>query len=1123
MNDNFSIYSKITLDLSEYKKSIAELQRSTSNIEGSLTDMSKNVNNSFKQIAKSIGIAFAVKEVVRFGKYAVRSAEEAESQFRKLAQTVKVTGAETWTTTQYLAQMSEQLSNQTNYSVTEIQEMQTVLLGFKNITGEAFDSASNAILDMAEVMGMDLKSATQAVGKALDDPIKGMGALSRQGFVFSEQEKENLKLLIETGNQLEAQKIILNELNTTYGNASREGQRAFSELKNATQNLTEDLGKLLLPTLEKIAKKFADIFTDFHNLINEGANYEAKEQTRKDVLSGRSRNAQDVKSSKEYQTGISEALYTDYMDTLKYFNLIQIEYNKRSKEQRAVISEMGKLYGEEVHHYEAQGLEYVEAVKAVMQDKKEAWEKSLTDLKFIEDLETQIVTQSEKDRREQLAKEREQSLSDIKSAFMQQKEVIEDELDLKVRTGEINDEVTLTQERLNKVREAFYKAVKDSNGELAEDADLMKIIADVTRDYNLACLNAGKAVESLANKDKKATKQIGKDWKDSQFKKAFLEFSEEIEADAKDWTDVYTTTFQAIRQGFGDAFSAMGQALVEGENGWQNWGAVALDTLSQVLSALGAQLSAMAVEKALHYSFGEAALATAGAAAAFTASGALKGVANQMKTVANDSAETLKTFKQIKEAIDNINKSMTSFTSYISGNRQLNEIVEEQATKLDKARQADEAVAEQREASYKLWKQYEEEYKKIANTRIKDDDSFLAYKNMISGFMYAYKSTYEELEGYNKNYQEAFKKYNYSLAQLEESAQKALTTIKDSNKGLDFDIAETMSILQKATNSVTDVYVLKENIRNSFKQLELDVLNDISTVGLTFAESIYNSLNEGLGSNDLMKDIKKTLRSQMIKLSVYTTEVTDKLTWFSRKAMDALTNHNEAQLKDMKWQMENLFKELQKEVKEIDAFFDDVFGNIEDNIDGVIDSVEDMASTIGDELSSALEEGLEQGDFIETMKKYLRKMVIQSVVYTQSLKAEIEAIGKAISEGIANGFSETGLHEIKRDLSYIFEQANSAIGKIDSVLNSVFDVSGYATGTQNATAGLHLVGEAGAELVRFKGGEQVYNAQDTQKILSGAGGQTFNYTFNNLQDTSAYAMMKQLKAYDRQMAIDGIL
>ena len=34
--------------------------------------------------------------------------------------------------------------------------MQTVLLGFKNISEDTFQSASDAILDMAEVMGADL-------------------------------------------------------------------------------------------------------------------------------------------------------------------------------------------------------------------------------------------------------------------------------------------------------------------------------------------------------------------------------------------------------------------------------------------------------------------------------------------------------------------------------------------------------------------------------------------------------------------------------------------------------------------------------------------------------------------------------------------------------------------------------------------------------------------------------------------------------------------------------------------------------------------------------------------------------------------------------------------------------
>lgn len=83
----------------------------------------------------------------------------------------------------------------------------------------------------------------------------------------------------------------------------------------------------------------------------------------------------------------------------------------------------------------------------------------------------------------------------------------------------------------------------------------------------------------------------------------------------------------------------------------------------------------------------------------------------------------------------------------------------------------------------------------------------------------------------------------------------------------------------------------------------------------------------------------------------------------------------------------------------------------------------------------------------------------------------------------------------------------------------------WATGTNSASRGLAVVGEAGPELVNFRGGEQVLNNRNTQKALNGMGGSTnnFNVTFNNLQDTSAFTMMQQLKAYNRQMAINGII
>ena len=85
-------------------------------------------------------------------------------------------------------------------------------------------------------------------------------------------------------------------------------------------------------------------------------------------------------------------------------------------------------------------------------------------------------------------------------------------------------------------------------------------------------------------------------------------------------------------------------------------------------------------------------------------------------------------------------------------------------------------------------------------------------------------------------------------------------------------------------------------------------------------------------------------------------------------------------------------------------------------------------------------------------------------------------------------------------------------------------VPGHANGSNAVSKGLALVGEAGPELVKFRGGEQVLNNRNTNKALANMGGNTnnFNVTFNNLKDTTAFAMMQQLKAYNRQMAINSV-
>jgi len=127
-----------------------------------------------------------------------------------------------------------------------------------------------------------------------------------------------------------------------------------------------------------------------------------------------------------------------------------------------------------------------------------------------------------------------------------------------------------------------------------------------------------------------------------------------------------------------------------------------------------------------------------------------------------------------------------------------------------------------------------------------------------------------------------------------------------------------------------------------------------------------------------------------------------------------------------------------------------------------------------------------------------------------------EALGKTLSGGFTSLFGGGS-------------SSSGGGGKSDREwYKKVFDpldLLWHANGTNNAQAGLSIVGEAGPELVKFRGGEQVLNSHNTQKALEGMGGTTINQnvTFNNLRDTTAYAMMNQFKQYNRSLAINGVI
>lgn len=218
----------------------------------------------FGKMAGLIGGAFAGIQVAGFLKDAVAEAAEAEKIGRLTANAIAATGGAANITAEQVGRLSESLSNKTAMDDELIQSGANLLLTFKGIRNEAgkgndvFNQATAAALDLSAAGFGSVESASVMLGKALNDPMKGLTALGRAGVQFTDQQKEQIKVLSESGDILGAQKIILGEIQGQVGGAAAASADPMARLTVVMGNLKETIGGALLPIVSEAATWFAD-------------------------------------------------------------------------------------------------------------------------------------------------------------------------------------------------------------------------------------------------------------------------------------------------------------------------------------------------------------------------------------------------------------------------------------------------------------------------------------------------------------------------------------------------------------------------------------------------------------------------------------------------------------------------------------------------------------------------------------------------------------------------------------------------------------------------------------------------------------------------------------------------
>lgn len=224
--------------------------------EGSITGSMAGIA---KKAAAAFAAGFVIKKGIDFGQAAFAAAEESAKVAAQTTAAIKSTGAAAGVSAKQVSDLATSISNKTGVDDEAIQSASNLLLTFTNVKNEAgdgskvFDRATSTLVDMAAALGTDASGSAIQLGKALNDPLKGITSLTKVGVTFSDQQKDQIKTMVEAGDVAGAQGVILDELGKEFGGSAEAQATAADKMKVALGNVQEALGGLLIPAVSFFA------------------------------------------------------------------------------------------------------------------------------------------------------------------------------------------------------------------------------------------------------------------------------------------------------------------------------------------------------------------------------------------------------------------------------------------------------------------------------------------------------------------------------------------------------------------------------------------------------------------------------------------------------------------------------------------------------------------------------------------------------------------------------------------------------------------------------------------------------------------------------------------------------
>ena len=189
----------------------------------------------------------------------------ADQRIVAIARTMGLFGGDTVVVTQRISDFADSMERETGIMAETIKAAQAKLLTFRQLAvtadtaGEAFDRATAAAIDMAAAGFGEATTNAVQLGKALEDPIKGVNSLRRSGITFTESEKAKLAVLVQTNRIHDAQKVILTAIETQVKGTAAATAVSTQRMKQGFGEVTDAIGTKLIPLMNAFADSIVAI------------------------------------------------------------------------------------------------------------------------------------------------------------------------------------------------------------------------------------------------------------------------------------------------------------------------------------------------------------------------------------------------------------------------------------------------------------------------------------------------------------------------------------------------------------------------------------------------------------------------------------------------------------------------------------------------------------------------------------------------------------------------------------------------------------------------------------------------------------------------------------------------